>query len=270
MLTRGSYGSIAQWKLLYLILGALAVSNGLIVIFFLPDSPNTARFLSEEEKIAALERVRLDQAGTHNKKIKRYQIVEAFKDVRQWIMFVIILCVGIPNGGLSAFTNIITKSFGWTERQTLLLDMPRAPIGGFAVVAVGWLSDRLKDRMTLILIFTLPTLIGFAILTGMQNSGDKGVLEFAFLFQYVSSPCFPLCYAWNASNIGGHTKKNTVNGNTSSPTLVAFYLNDANYALSFHAFHFRRWLSCGDLHLLAFERSWICVRKGSCGCLDGR
>jgi MFS family permease len=208
------HGPIAQWKLLYLILGALAVFNGLLVFFFLPDSPNTARFLSEEERIAALERVRLDQAGTHNKKIKRYQIVETFKDVRTWIMFIIILCIGIPNGGLSAFTNIITQSFGWTERQTLLLDMPRAPIGGFAVVAVGWLSDRLKDRMSLVLLFTLPTLIGFVILTAMQYSGQKGVLEFAFLFQYVSAPCFPLCYAWNASNTGGHTKKNTVNAFT--------------------------------------------------------
>ena len=207
-------GPIAQWKLLYLILGALAVFNGVLVIFFLPDSPITARFLSDEERIAALERVRLDQAGTHNKKIKRYQVVETFKDVRTWIMFIIILCIGIPNGGLSAFTNIITQSFGWTERQTLLLDMPRAPIGGFAVVAVGWLSDRLKDRMSLVLLFTLPTLIGFVILTAMQNSGQKGVLEFAFLFQYVSAPCFPLCYAWNASNIGGHTKKNTVNAFT--------------------------------------------------------
>ena len=207
-------GSVAQWKLLYLILGALAIFNGVLVIFFLPDSPNTARFLSEEEKIAALERVRLDQAGTHNKKIKRYQVVETFKDVRTWIMFIIILCIGIPNGGLSAFTNIITQSFGWTERQTLLLDMPRAPIGGFAVVAVGWLSDRLKDRMSLVLLFTLPTLIGFVILATMQNSGQKGVLEFAFLFQYVSAPCFPLCYAWNASNIGGYTKKNTVNAFT--------------------------------------------------------
>ena len=207
-------GPIAQWKLLYLVLGALAISCGVLVIFFLPDSPNTARFLTEEEKIAALERVRLDQAGTHNKKIKRYQVVETFKDVRTWIMFIIILCIGIPNGGLSAFTNIITQSFGWTERQTLLLDMPRAPIGGFAVVAVGWLSDRFKDRMSLVLLFTLPTLIGFVILTAMQNSGQKGVLEFAFLFQYVSAPCFPLCYAWNASNIGGHTKKNTVNAFT--------------------------------------------------------
>lgn len=207
-------GAIAPWKLLYIILGALAISCGILVVIFLPDSPTTARFLSEEEKIAALERVRLDQAGTHNKHIKKYQIVEAFKDVRTWLMFLIIMCTGIPNGGSSAFGNIITKSFGWTSRQALLLDMPRAAIGGFAVVFGGWLSDRFNDRMTLVLLFTLPTLIGMIIMTTMQYSGKKGVLEFAQLFTYLSAPGFPLCYAWNASNTGGHTKKTTVNSFT--------------------------------------------------------
>lgn len=207
-------GSIAPWKLLYLVLGALAVTCGILVVVFLPDSPVSASFLSEEEKIAALERVRLDQAGTHNKTIKRYQIKEAFKDVRTWVMFLIIMCIGVPNGGNSAFSNIITVTFGWTERQTLLFNMPRTAIGGFAVVAVGWLSDRLKDRMSLVLIFTLPTLIGMIIMTTMQYSGQKGVLLFAQLFQDLSAPTFPLCYAWVASNTGGHTKKTTVNSFT--------------------------------------------------------
>ncbi|CAL5867860.1 uncharacterized protein PFLUO_LOCUS2081 [Penicillium psychrofluorescens] len=207
-------GSLQPWKLLYIILGALAILNGIIVILFLPDSPVSARFLSEQEKIAALERVRLDQAGTHNKHIKKYQVFETFKDIRTWLMFVIIMCLGIPNGGNSAFSNIITVSFGWTSRQSLLLDMPRAAIGGVAVVAVGWLSDRIHDRMTLALLFTLPTLIGMIIMTTMQYSGQKGVLQFAQLFQNLSAPGFPLCYAWNASNVGGHTKKVTVNAFT--------------------------------------------------------
>lgn len=186
-------GSIEPWKLLYLILGALAIICGVLVVLFLPDSPITAGFLSEEEKVAALERVRLDQGGTHNKHIKRYQIVETFQDIRTWIMFIIIMCIGIPNGGNSAFSNIITKSFGWTSREALLLDMPRAAIGGVAVVVVGWLSDRINDRMTLILIFTIPTLVGMIILTTMQYSGQRGVLQFGQLVQNLSAPGFPLC-----------------------------------------------------------------------------
>ncbi|KAK5745896.1 hypothetical protein LTR17_001025 [Elasticomyces elasticus] len=207
-------GTLEPWKLLYIVLGSLAVFCGILVVCFLPDSPVNARFLTPEERIAALERVRLDQGGTHNKHIKKAQIKETFKDVRTWIMFLIIMCLGVPNGGNSAFSNIITKSFGWTSRQSLLLQMPRAAIGGVAVVAVGWLSDRLHDRMTLVLLFTLPTLIGMIIMTTMQYSGQKGVLQFAQLFQDLSAPCFPLCYAWNASNTAGHTKKVTVNAFT--------------------------------------------------------
>lgn len=52
------------------------------------------------------------------------------------------------------------------------------------------------------------------IQTTMQYSGKRGVLEFAQLFQNLSAPAFPLCYAWNASNTGGHTKKVTVNSFT--------------------------------------------------------
>lgn len=68
--------------------------------------------------------------------------------------------------------------------------------------------------MTLVLLFTLPTLTGMIIMTTMQYSGKKGVLEFAQLFQNLSANGFPLCYAWNASNIGGHTKKVTMNAFT--------------------------------------------------------
>lgn len=42
--------------------------------------------LSKEERIAALERVRDDQGGTENRKIKKDQIVEAVLDVRTWLI----------------------------------------------------------------------------------------------------------------------------------------------------------------------------------------
>jgi MFS transporter, ACS family, allantoate permease len=42
--------------------------------------------LTEEEKIAVLERVRDDQGGTANKVFKREQVYEAFTDVRTWFI----------------------------------------------------------------------------------------------------------------------------------------------------------------------------------------
>ena len=52
----------------------------------MPDSPVHANFLTKEERIAALERVRDDQGGTENKTLKKYQVVEAFTDIRAWLI----------------------------------------------------------------------------------------------------------------------------------------------------------------------------------------
>lgn len=44
------------------------------MLIWLPDSPVHARFLTKEERIAALERVRDDQGGTVNKQFKKEQV----------------------------------------------------------------------------------------------------------------------------------------------------------------------------------------------------
>lgn len=52
----------------------------------MPDSPVNAAFLTPEERVMAIERVRADQGGIENKTIKKYQIVEALLDIRTWLI----------------------------------------------------------------------------------------------------------------------------------------------------------------------------------------
>ena len=77
---------IAPYKIIYLLLGGLAILVGLCVLIWLPDSPVHARMLTKEERIAALERVRDDQGGTENKRWKKDQIIEAVTDGRTWLI----------------------------------------------------------------------------------------------------------------------------------------------------------------------------------------
>lgn len=81
-----STSRFAPYKILVLVLGACAILVGIAVLLFMPDSPVHAPFLSHEERIAALERVRDDQGGTENGKLKRAQVVEALQDVRTWLI----------------------------------------------------------------------------------------------------------------------------------------------------------------------------------------
>ena len=85
----------------------------------MPDSPGRAHFLSEEERIAAIERIREEQGGTENKMLKKEQVAEALLDIRTWLivlstmlselltLFVFpqfnrhLTLANIPNGGLA-------------------------------------------------------------------------------------------------------------------------------------------------------------------------
>ena len=62
------------YKTIYILLGGLAIVVGICVLIWLPDSPVHAQFLTKEERIAALERVRDDQGGTENKHFKKEQV----------------------------------------------------------------------------------------------------------------------------------------------------------------------------------------------------
>ncbi|KDQ64844.1 hypothetical protein JAAARDRAFT_167528 [Jaapia argillacea MUCL 33604] len=214
--------SITSYKILFLVFGAMAVAVGIVVFLWLPDSPVNAWMLTHEERIAAIERVRDDQGGTENHKIKKEHVVEALSDVRTWLIVAMTLMTSIPNGGLANFSNMIIKSFGYTTRQTLLLSTPSG------IVAVIWLliwsrySDKTGERMLPIAFTVLPTIIGSAILIGLNGSGKKGALLFAIYIINCFGGSLSMIYAYNASNVSGHTKKTTVH----SITLVAFSLGN--------------------------------------------
>ena len=86
---------------------------------FLPDSPVKALRFTEAEKVAALLRVKDNQSGTQNAKLKKEQVFESLKDVRVWLVGLSVLLTSIPNGGLSNFSSILLTTFGYTSQQAV-------------------------------------------------------------------------------------------------------------------------------------------------------
>ncbi|KAF9469127.1 MFS general substrate transporter [Collybia nuda] len=205
---------LAPYKIIYIVLGGLAIVVGTCVLIWLPDSPVHAQFLTKEERIAALERVRDDQGGTESKTLKKYQILEALSDLRTWLIILTTFFTSIPNGGLSNFSNLIIKSFGYTH--TLILSTPGGAVHAITVLFCGWYSGKKNERMTPIVFALIPTITGAAILIGLNDSGKKGVLLFAVYLVASFGSALSTVYAYNASNIAGHTKKSTINAMTLS------------------------------------------------------
>lgn len=92
--------SIAGWKIVFLLNGCLTAALGIIFFFVMPDNQLNARWLKKEDRVLAIERVRVNQQGIGNKHFKLYQLKEALLDPLTWAFFLYALIGDIPNGGM--------------------------------------------------------------------------------------------------------------------------------------------------------------------------
>ncbi|MCJ1392533.1 hypothetical protein MMC18_005401 [Xylographa bjoerkii] len=58
-----SHGGLNGWPWIFIVEGIITILFGVLTIFFLPDTPATSKFLTEEEREGALRRLKLDGHG---------------------------------------------------------------------------------------------------------------------------------------------------------------------------------------------------------------
>ncbi|KAK3058626.1 hypothetical protein LTR09_000191 [Extremus antarcticus] len=109
---------LQQWQYIFLVFGAISLCWGVVFLIFMPDLPSTARFFNTEEKIVAVERVAVNRSGIKNHTFKWYQVWQAARDPKTWILFVMAIAAQIPNAAQSSFTSIILKTFGFSTLET--------------------------------------------------------------------------------------------------------------------------------------------------------
>ncbi|KUL85747.1 hypothetical protein ZTR_08472 [Talaromyces verruculosus] len=116
------------WQSFFWICGALTITYGLVIGIFLPDNPVKAKFINQREKAIAIDRVRVNQTGIENKTFKKEQFIEAFCDIRVWLMVLFNLWISIPNGGLTNFSPLIVSGLGYSAQRSSLLTIPNGVI----------------------------------------------------------------------------------------------------------------------------------------------
>ena len=103
-----------------IITGLITVVTAVIYWFLFPDSPTNAWFLTPEERVKAVLRIRENQTGVENKMFKKEQMIEALIDPKTWLFSLFVALASVPNSLINQRTIIVT-SFGWTPLQTTLL-----------------------------------------------------------------------------------------------------------------------------------------------------
>lgn len=92
---------LAKWQYLYLIVGSISMSWSIFALFFLPDNPMNAFFLTKDEKTFWIRRLAENKTGIVNNVWKLDQAIEAVADPKTWIIFFFNIAINIPNGGTS-------------------------------------------------------------------------------------------------------------------------------------------------------------------------
>lgn len=201
--------SIEGWRLLFIITGIMTIVTGILFYIHIPDTPAKAWFLTEEEKLVQVERIRSNQQGFGNKHFKKHQFIEAMTDVNTWLFFLFAISNNIPNGALTNFASILLNSdFGFTSKQSLYMNMPTGAVEFIGCIGLAWSVKYFKHRLA-ISIFAMTVALMASCLLAFAHNKHVRLAGYYLMFVYpVTTICSLSCFA---SNAAGHTKKITTN-----------------------------------------------------------
>ena len=163
--------ALKPWMYIFLVLGLLSLAVGVGWFLWMPQTPNTARFLTHDEQVVAVRRVVSNMTGIKSYRWQNYQVWHALRDVKTWLVLAFVLFTMLPNGGLTNFGALVVSGLGFNSFQTLLINLPYSVVSCGSMVAWGLLSLKYGNLRTLgMLIPLLPALAGISAIYGTMNT----------------------------------------------------------------------------------------------------
>ncbi|KAM0746975.1 MFS general substrate transporter [Meredithblackwellia eburnea MCA 4105] len=201
-------GALVSWRYEFIIVGAICSFWGIVILLLLPNHPATCMWLTREERLMAVARLRKNQTGIANTHFKRDQAWEFITDIKTYLFLLLGFVANIPNGGISnflTFLKTVIQGLGYDTLHTALLGIPQ---GAFVVVWImsgAFLNTRLpKNSRTIVCM--IPTISGsLAFLLAPKNAYVGRLICFYLTGSYQCT--FVLSLSLITSNTGGQTKK---------------------------------------------------------------
>jgi len=159
---------LAGWKWLFLLEGIPAVLMGFVVLLALPDRPQQARWLSEDEKKAIQCRIDADAALAVER--PKHKLSEAFLSGRVWLFCLMYFLLNVGGYGYELWLPSIIKSFsGLTDAQVGFINAIPYAIAAFCMFYAGRHSDRTGERRWHVAAGAFASAIGFVLSAHLGN-----------------------------------------------------------------------------------------------------
>ncbi|KAH8994726.1 MFS general substrate transporter [Lactarius hatsudake] len=200
-------GGLRGWQWIFLIEGLATVVFALCTYFFVHDYPETARFLTEDEKRFIMQTLTDDSKGqaTH---FSTAFVWQALADWKTYVHSLNFMCIAITVYVIALFTPTIVFGLGFSAANAQLLSAPPFVCGSILSLVVGIYSDRVNLRGPFVVAGAIVSLIGYIIAYTTSAPGPGYVA--AVIAASGSIPLIPISLAWAAGNSGGNMKRGVV------------------------------------------------------------
>jgi sugar phosphate permease len=241
-------GGLRGWQWLFLLEGIPSVLAGFATLYFLPDGPLKAKWLSPDERSflqAQLEEEdREKRASSHS----RHSLGDAFRSGKVWALCFIYFGFVMGNYGLSFFLPQVLKDTISKDPFTIgLLTMIPWGAAAIAMVAVGHHSDKTGERCWHVAITGFIGAVAFSISAIPGVSGIAGLAAltvatagiaaayttfWALPSMFVTGTAASAGIAWinSVGNLGGYVSPalvGKIRDSTHSMTLALLMLSSA-------------------------------------------
>ncbi|XP_006460083.1 hypothetical protein AGABI2DRAFT_66982 [Agaricus bisporus var. bisporus H97] len=218
-------GGLAGWRWIFILEGIATILIGLLAALVLPADLATANCLTPEEREFAehdahthAESVQSSVAletQTEDEVFEWREVVRGFLDIQVWLTGLAYFGLIISLYSYSLFLPTIISGLGYSGAQAQLRTVPpyvpavvlTGNLAEISLVAVAYLSDRLKWRGPWILICLPLCIIGYVI--AVTATTDKVRYIAVFFMAAGIYPCGPCILSILPNNNRGHYKRAT-------------------------------------------------------------
>ncbi|KAM7199194.1 putative allantoate protein [Rhypophila sp. PSN 637] len=197
---------LAGWRVMFLTLGVLTLVIGVAVLVFLPDTPMKAKWLSDNEKVALLKHVSVNQTGIENHRFRAGEVVEALGDPQIWLLLVSILLLSGTGGIVTTYSSTVIRNLGYSPKEATLLNMPSGAVNIVFTLLTGYGIRKQSNRWAFIIACIIPGMIGGGLMSFLPVSNKAGILTGIYLVNSVVAP-LAIFYSWTVANVAGATKR---------------------------------------------------------------
>ena len=214
-----AHTSIESWRLLFLIEGIPTLVMAPIAFFMLPNSIQSARFLSDREKAIAEARLfrpppaeAIDPTGAGQTLVDRIKeqvswskAASAFADPMSYITATLFFIINVGYSSVPVYVPTLISEMGYGSIRAQGLSAPPYVLAFVVSLCACWLTDRYQIRGPVCTVLLVIGAIGYLMLACLRSAAARYVG--IWLIVNGLFPFIPILYMWLMANQASESKK---------------------------------------------------------------